>query len=135
MFGNKDRDHADASAMNAALNAEVDRLSALALPQLAAEVMTKGFGPTGPGEGGETSVDGIAGELTPAYEARADGDADARVRLKELVAEGVQALEHASLIRTQYHYNADSLWYTANRLGRSALERNAVDRILGGGSL
>jgi hypothetical protein len=91
--------------------------------------------PNGPGANDETTVKGIAGELTPAYKARGGVDTDAQKRLEELVAEGIQGLENASLIRAQYHYSVDSLWYTANRLGRVALDRNAVDGVLAGGSV
>lgn len=44
LFGHKDGDD-----RGSALQVEVDRLDALSLPALAAEVMTKGFGPGGPG--------------------------------------------------------------------------------------
>ena len=58
--------------------------------------------------------------------------------LAQVVAEGVQALEHACTVRPVFHldpgtnYNLD---WTATRLGRSALAQNAVARVLGGGSL
>ncbi|HEY1523405.1 MAG TPA: hypothetical protein VGF70_10375 [Solirubrobacteraceae bacterium] len=49
LFGHKD-DQDDQTADNvAALNAEVDRLEALSLSALAAEVMARGFGPGSPG--------------------------------------------------------------------------------------
>ena len=50
MFGNKDKREAGSDGMeaaNAAFRAEVERLEALPMAQLAAEVMVKGFGPGG----------------------------------------------------------------------------------------
>jgi hypothetical protein len=49
-----------------------------------------------------------------------------------LVAEGVQALEHASLVRAQVHTAMGALDYTVTRAGRAALESNSVARILDG---
>jgi hypothetical protein len=109
--------------------------------------MSKGFGPEGPGGPGKpgtleaptvtvdrTTAGSIASEFTPAFRARTVGP-ELQLRLGQLVAEGLQLLEHASLVRAQWHTNAGTLDYAATRLGRAALEHDAVDRILGGGSL
>jgi hypothetical protein len=55
-------------------------------------------------------------------------------RFAELVGEGLQVLEHASLVRGPVAaMGVDG--YTATRLGRAALARGAVERIIAGGSL
>jgi hypothetical protein len=58
-----------------------------------------------------------------------------QARMYQLIAEGLQVLEHASLVRTEWHANAGGLSYVATRLGRAALEQDAVDHVLSGGSL
>lgn len=81
-----------------------------------------------------TTVGAIATEFSPDGTTRG-ADERVRLRLQRLVAEGVQALEHASLVRAQMHTAMGSLDYALTRLGRTALERGAVERVLGGGSL
>ena len=46
-----------------------------------------------------------------------------------LVAEGLQQLEHASLVRCQRARSEDLNW-TATRLGRTALDRGEVPQML-----
>jgi hypothetical protein len=55
-------------------------------------------------------------------------------RFSELVGEGLQVLEHASLVRGPVATSGGD-GYAVTRLGRAALERGAVDRITAGGSL
>ena len=57
--------------------------------------------------------------------------------LQDVVAEGLQSLEKASLLETKASFNgvATQIGYVTTRLGRDALARNAVDRILVGGTL
>jgi hypothetical protein len=50
LFGGKDEGQDDVAVMTA----DIDRLDALPLRELAAEVMTKGFGSDGPGAPGQT---------------------------------------------------------------------------------
>ena len=127
-------------ADNGGLEAEVARLDSLTLQQLAAEVMIKGFGPGGPGSATYTDMADIGGVFTQRYQGR-DYDQDADARLMEIVAEGVQVLEHACLVRPVFHGQGGdhSVYYNlgwgATRLGRAALEQRAVERILSGGSL
>jgi hypothetical protein len=56
-------------------------------------------------------------------------------QFSRIIAEGLQELEHASLVRAQMHTSQNSLDFTTTRLGRAALEQGAVEGILGGGSL
>jgi hypothetical protein len=148
LFGRREDDQTASSASadsgEGALSQEVARLDGLSLAALATEVMTKGFGPGAPGEdpdntvtiGGPNinsgvTVGQIAGEFVAEGAARQASDAT-RLRLHRLIAEGVQALEHAGLIRTQMHTSMGSLDYALTRLGRSALERGEVERVVGG---
>ncbi len=59
-------------------------------------------------------------------------------RLKWLVAEGLQALEHASLVRMIARVMTGGgavLYWLTSRLGRAALARDAVEHVLTGGKL
>ena len=124
----------------AAVNAEIDRLGALPLPELAAELMVRGFGPGGPGVPGRpgtleaptltperVGLNDLARALTPAYTARAAGP-EQQVRLSHLVAEALQALEHAPLVRVSWRGGMEN--YLATRAGRAALEAGAVADLL-----
>ena len=129
--------------------AEVERVNALPLPQLAAEVMIRGFGPGGPGALGTPGTlevltvtkdplatrYTIAAEFTPAYRAPAvrNRRPALKLHLENMIGEGLQLLEHACLIQAESYDH--SLCYLATRFGRAALERDAVTRILHGGSL
>ncbi len=147
-FGHKDQEKQEKNDQwRLALQAEVDRLNALPLQQLAAEVMRRGFGPGGPGADDEDvtvgqeninagpSVPRIAGEFEPqrgfTFPVPTAEDQKLQQRIARLVAEGLQELEHASLVRTQMHTGMGGLDYATTRRGRSALERGEVERILG----
>ncbi|HEY6276814.1 MAG TPA: hypothetical protein VIX86_10830 [Streptosporangiaceae bacterium] len=135
---------ADQAAI-AAMQAETDRVTALPLAQLAAEVMGKGFGPGGPGGPGQpgtleaptgnaaprTTVGTIAMQFTPAYQARAV-NWDMQAALNQILAEALQLLEHAALVRAEAHSNVGGLCYVATRRGRAALAAGEVERIVGG---
>lgn len=127
------------------LEGEIERLDQLPLPTLAAEVMAKAFGPGaewedpeeevtvgGPGDGAGATVERIAAAMAPDGTARRADD-PTRLRLQRLVAEGVQELEHASLIRAQIHTGMSGLDYTPTRLGRTVLAAGAVAEVVGGG--
>jgi len=112
---------------------------------LAAEVMGKAFGPGaewedpeeevtvgGPNDGAGATVEMIATTMAPDGSTRAVDDRT-RLRLRRLVAEAVQALEHASLIRAQMHIAMGGFDYTPTRLGRKVLAAGAVAEVVGGG--
>jgi hypothetical protein len=155
-FGKKqDDDQGQATDSNPQLDAEVTRLQGLSPTQLASEVMTKGFSAEyDPTEDGN-DIPGIADQFfaRPDWKLR-DSTVKAQVRqaqeeqtpgtpeqqllvLADLVGEGVQTLEHASLVRLKTNYDGSyfNVGYTATRLGREALARNAVEKVLSGGSL
>jgi hypothetical protein len=141
LFGSR----ADRSAEADALEAEIERLDQLTLAALAAEVMGKAFGPGadyedpeeevtvgGPNVGAGATVEGIATTMAPDGSTRSVDDRT-RLRLQRLVAEAVQALEHASLVRAQMHTAMGELDYTPTRLGRKVLAAGAVAEVVGGG--
>jgi hypothetical protein len=56
-----------------------------------------------------------------------------REQISKLVAEGLQQLEHASLVRCQIHHEMGTFDWAATRWGRTALDRGEVPAILHGG--
>jgi len=148
-FGKKSAD-ADAAfeTTKRELVAEIERLEALSLQQLANEVMTRAFRPGYDPRADTTSLIQIADEFGPewdtsTYSARLrvlndrERSADWR-HLLDLLGEGVQVLQSAGLVWMKGQSGGTSGFeagYATTRLGRAALERNAVDRILGGGTL
>jgi hypothetical protein len=139
LFGSR----GDRSAEAAELEAEIERLDQLPLPALAAEVMAKAFGPGADWEdpeeevtvGGPTTRAGatvaeIASEMAPEGSTKG-ADERAWLRLQRLVAEAVQVLEHAALIRPQVHLAIEGLDYTPTRLGRTVLAAGAVVEVVG----
>jgi hypothetical protein len=137
LFGHKDETGDEQPDANA-LAGEVDRLEALTLAELAVEVMNKGFGPGGPGaDEAETVTTGgpninagatvaqISAEFMPGGSSHG-ADASVVLRLNRLVAEGLQSLEHASLIRAQLHTAMGGLDFALTRLGRAALRNGSV---------
>jgi len=142
LFGHKDAQPEDAQP-EVDLAALVDRLDSLPLAKLATEVMTKGFGPGGPGadEDGTVTVEDANADSGPtvgdiALQFDPDpsrADERARLGLYRLIAEGLQALEHAGLVRIQMHTQMPGFDYALTRRGRAALERDEVERVLGEG--
>ena len=141
LFGSR----ADRGQEAEALEAEIERLDQLPLPTLAAEVMDKAFGPGaqwedpeeevtvgGPSAGAGATVEMITTEMAPEGSTKA-GDDRTRLRLQRLVAEAVQELEHASLLRAQMHASMGGFDYTPTRLGRTVLAAGAVAEVVGGG--
>lgn len=132
------------SAEAAELEAVVERLEQMPLPGLAAEVMAKAFGPGaewedpeeevtvgGPAARAGATVAGIATAMTPDESAKG-ADERTWLRLQRVVAEAVQVLEHAALIRPQMHTAMNDLDYTPTRLGRTVLAAGAVAEVAGG---
>jgi len=139
LFGSR----GDRGAEAAELEAEIVRLDQLPLPALAAEVMAKAFGPGAEWEdpeeevtvGGPTAragatVHGIAAAMAPEGSTKA-ADERTWLRLQRLIAEAVQVLEHAALIRPQVHLAIEGIDYTPTRLGRTVLAAGAVIEVLG----
>jgi hypothetical protein len=121
-------------ARNAALVAEADRASSLPLPQLAAEVMTRAFRVTETGIYENGRYPGFGALVNRFAPDTSHHDERLYQRFAELVGEGLQVLEHASLVRGPVATMGGD-GYAITRLGRAALEQGAVDRIIAGGSL
>lgn len=126
---------------------EIARLDALPLADLAAEVMIRGFGPGGPGADDDAisvagssnigpTATGIALLLVPdrgfAFPVPTAEELKLSEQLTKLVAEGLQQLEHASLVRCQIHREMSRFDWAATRYGRAALQRGDVQAILHG---
>lgn len=138
MFGGKDKRAAASDAREAAkaaLHAEVARLEALPLAPLAAEMMARGFGPGGylpdfvrrePYAVPVVYVRNIARMLEP----EGARDADLYDRLCGVVGEGLQVLEHGSLIWARSVGEGFGVGYALTRRGRAALEAGAVEQAL-----
>ena len=113
-----------------------DRLASLTLPELAAEVMAAAFGSGTSGDDTTVTVGGanigagpdpytIADHLSPGKTPDA-----LRQELARLVAEGLQVLEHAGLVRPQMHTASGSIDYACTRKGRAALSAGNVEALL-----
>jgi hypothetical protein len=125
LFGEKKQDQDGGTG----IEGEVERLSALPLPELASEVMTRGFGPDCPADDGRPSVRMIADLLVPGGVRLEQG---AYQGLNDLIGEGVQVLEHAGLVLSTVWGGKGGLYFVATRRGKTALERNTVDQAIGG---
>ena len=140
MFGNKEKRTADAGAREAAgaaFRAEVERLEALPMASLAAEVMAQGFGPDGylpgfvkrePYAVQVAHVRNIAAMFVP------EGARNAALykRLARLVGEGLQVLEHESLVWARSVAEGSGIGYAPTRRGQAALDAGTVEQALRG---
>jgi hypothetical protein len=80
-----------------ALNREVARLDGLPLSVVAQEVLTRGFGPGGPGSGKATHVYALTDALVPSGRSLRT-DPAVYDSLARIVAEAVQVLEHEGFV-------------------------------------
>jgi hypothetical protein len=132
------------SQLTPEVEAVAQRLAALALPQLAAEVMTNAFtadfepGPDNEPGQGLTEITVMVetflpphGEFTgPVWKAPARSAAEYRIR--DMVSDAVQILEHACLVKPSWYEsngNWTNLGYVTTRLGRAALADGSVERL------
>ena len=125
LFGDKTQEQDSETGVDG----EVQRLGALALPELASEVMVRGFGPDCPADDGRPSVRMITDLLVPGGVRLEQG---AYQGLNDLIGEGVQVLERAGLVQSTVWGGKGGLYFVATRLGKTALERNTVDQAIGG---
>lgn len=121
------------------IGVEVSRLEALTIAQLAIEVMTRAFKPDYAPGGSMTGLGPITDCFLPEYGAPRAGDVTSQQEfvLRDLLAEGMQVLEQARLVRPKFGYfgnGAEHGWVTT-RLGRWALAtgnvQSAVERVAG----
>src|SRR5579859_1476436 len=112
------------------IGVEVRRLEALPLPELAAEVMTNAFSPAYTPGAGMMELGAIADHFLPDYGPPRAGDTttNEEYALRDLIAEGVQVLERALLVRPKFGYGGNLAGYgwVTTRLGRSALASGSV---------
>jgi hypothetical protein len=115
--------------------AEAERLDALALPQLAAEVMRGAF--TTDYTPDLTPIPPTDWILVPAdlKNARLDLPPELSVRLRDLAGEGMQLLEHKRLVRVEARHTGTTFshGYLTTRLGRKALASGTLEQILAEG--
>jgi hypothetical protein len=147
MFGHDNDDKQQRTEQwRLAMQAELGRLSAMPMEELAIEVMIRGFGPGGPGADddaislGQANIGAgpTAGDISPrfvpdrgfSFPVPTPEDVQLRDRMTMLVAEGLQELEHASLVRCQVHTAMGTFDWAATRRGRAALQRGAVEQIM-----
>jgi hypothetical protein len=125
---------------DASIDAEIQRVGSLTLPRLGTEIKLRAFGAEGPGGPGKpgtleapelpevrVGLADIAREFAPAY-ANDAVSTEQRTRLDRILAEGLQLLEHAALVRIGWRGGVDD--YTATRLGRATMARGEVERVL-----
>jgi hypothetical protein len=147
VFGHNDDDKQERTGQwRFAMQAELARLNALPVEELAIEVMIRGFGPGGPGADdaaislGQANVGAgpTAGDISLrfvpdrgfTFPVPTPDDVQLRDLLTRLVAEGLQELEHASLVRCQVHTAMGTFDWAATRRGRAALDRGAVEHVM-----
>ena len=120
---------------NAKLHAELERIQALPLNEIAAEVLEKAFSPGTPGADGKpTTIPEVGLPFNPA-EGSFGIDDQALVDMGFVMAEAVQVLEHACLVRMEVAgsggvYGSN---YRTTRLGQQALTAGTVKKILDAG--
>src|SRR5262249_38325081 len=117
---------------------ELHRLESLPIEAVAAEGMTRTFGPAGPTVGGEIPANAIADGVPPdsipkgIYRLKGDPVAGRGFpeywQLKTLVREGLQVLENKGLVVFEPSINFPK--YRATRVGVEAIEQDAVQRAL-----
>jgi hypothetical protein len=111
-------------ARGAEVRAEVERLGALSLPQLAQEVMVRVYGPGGPGAVGSADYQETMKPFDPTGTGIFPGVAEElRVPLEELLQEGMQQLMNSALVVAPLRGGDIARpRYRLTRAGRAALQ-------------
>ena len=120
-------------AHGASVRADIERLGALPLPQLAQEVMVRVFGPGGPGAGGSADYQETLKPFDPTDTGIFPGVAEElQVPLVELVEEGMQQLTNSALVVVPLR-GGDIMRprYRLTRAGRAALESGDIATCIG----
>lgn len=133
LFGNNDEKDAE----NAAMAAELERLEALTLEQLAEEILVRGDGPGGPGERtGRTRTAVRVQTLADLFQPGSSIfgiDKEVRKAFPDLIAEGVQVLEHAGWLAMEFQGgDYASVGWALTRAGATALAGGQAGRELSG---
>jgi hypothetical protein len=131
------------------LDSELIRVKALELPELAAEVMSKGFsGEFPPGSNGQ-GVDWITDQFSASPQVKLRGVMKAQkqarrdavdptserykwLQLRDTIGEGIQALEKALLVNQTSHFTGVTtvIDWVPTRAGIEALEQGTVASIV-----
>jgi hypothetical protein len=131
LFRHHDHAGADGDALPQ-IQAEAERLEALTLPQLAAELMHTAFARDW--EPDMSPVMPSHWTLLPddLCDPKLNLPPELQTRLRDVAAEGAQLLEHKSLVRLEIHYSGSmvSHGYLSTRAGREALANGTLDQIL-----
>lgn len=124
LFGSDEKKEAH----GAQVRAEVERLGALPLPQLAQEVMARVYGPDGPGASGSADYQETLKPFDPTDTGIFPGvDKELQVPLEELVQEGMQQLTNSALVVVPLRGgDITRPRYRLTRAGRAALESGDV---------
>jgi hypothetical protein len=125
MFGSGDKRQAGIDA----LRTEVNRLAALTLDALGAEVLTRVYGPGGPGAGGAALTIGTAADVFITEISSWSNEDQTREQLVAIVGEGLQRAEHAGLLRDQIVLVGNEHWalgWSVTRAGGAALAQATV---------
>jgi hypothetical protein len=127
------------SELQPEIEAEVQRLDELPLPQLAAEVLSKAFQAEYKPDSGIKEVGEVVGAMLPPHGEypgpfyKWPQPSAAEYRLRDLVREGLQVLEHARLLMPK-GYSTNGNWYhsgyVTTRLARAAMADGSVAQIL-----
>src|SRR5258708_862860 len=104
------------------------------MTQLAAEVLARGYGPGGPADKVPPMAPGASVKRVLAvFESTGSRDISLSRSLYELIADSIQVLEHASLLRLEAAgEQVGRNFYALTRLGHAALAKGAVDRSCAG---
>jgi hypothetical protein len=121
LFGDDDKKAAE----NAAMAAELARLQALSLIELAEEILLRAYGPGGPRAAGAapeaTSLEKLTAFFNPATSIFGI-DKQVKGALEGVIAEGVQVLEHARLLVGRFSGgDYATLGFALTRAGSAAL--------------
>ena len=112
--------------------AELDRISALPLPDFAAEVMQRGFGSGAVGDRAEIKVNGLFDMYAP-LSVGFGVDLTPRLRIEDRIREAVQALTNAGLlVATASGGDAATTLYRKSAAGQQALDDGSLTTRLAG---
>jgi hypothetical protein len=127
------------SELQPEVEAELQRLDALPVSALAAEVLNKAFQAEYEPDSGMKEVGDVIDAMLPPHGEYSGPfykwprPSTAEYRLRDLVREGLQVLEHARLLMPK-GYSTNGNWYhsgyVTTRLGRAAMADGSVEQVL-----
>jgi hypothetical protein len=146
LFGSKGREEAEqsdqlplVSDLGPQIEAEANRLEAMLLAELAAEIVRTAFSADYQPDQGMLEVPAIVDAFLPPHGDwtgspwKAPAAPEGLLRLRDTIREGLQILEHAGLLMPKgYNIQGDffQYGYVTTRRGRAALTDGSLERIL-----